>query len=337
MTAIADLPDIRPSLLLDFANSGRVDPRIECTRASSATCFGPDGKLRTVAANVPRINYDPATGKCLGLLVEEARTNLYKFSSNFADSVWTKRAGLAVQAGADISPDGVTYADRLYDNGIQSGGLYLTQTSVVMADATDHTASIFFKNPSVSVTTVLITAYMKTSTNDNLEVSFNISNGAVAYANRGSAVVKGGGVIDVGNGWRRLWVSFNSLTGTNTAGVRFQILYPGSSIGDGSTGISFWGAQLEVGTFPTSYIPTEASAVTRAADVPVVPGQQLSAFGTLLGKYSKAGWKHTSTPPVGALDLSKRIDTAAQVNDTIERLMLYPRQLTAAQITRLTA
>lgn len=62
MTAIADLPEIRPSLLLDFANSGRVDPRIECTRASAATCFGPDGKLRVVPANTPRIDYDPVTG-----------------------------------------------------------------------------------------------------------------------------------------------------------------------------------------------------------------------------------------------------------------------------------
>ncbi|WP_417283868.1 hypothetical protein, partial [Comamonas sp.] len=76
MTVIADLPSIRPSLLLDFANAGRVDPRIQCVRASTATCIGRDGKRRTVAANVPRIDYDPMTGKCLGLLREEARTNI---------------------------------------------------------------------------------------------------------------------------------------------------------------------------------------------------------------------------------------------------------------------
>lgn len=84
MTAIANLPDLRPSLLLDFANSGRVDPRMQSTRASAATCFGPDGKLRTVAANVPRIDYDPVTGSCLGLLLEEARTNLWLNSATAA-------------------------------------------------------------------------------------------------------------------------------------------------------------------------------------------------------------------------------------------------------------
>lgn len=337
MTAIADLPDIRPSLLLDFANSGRVDPRIECTRASSATCWGPDGKLRTVPANTPRIDYDPVTGRCLGLLVEEARANQYRFSSDFSGAAWVKRSGLAAEVGTDMSPDGATYASTLYDNAAQSGGLYVTQTSHVMADATDYTASIFFKNPSALVTGVSVIAYMKTSVNDSVEATFTTSNGTVNLVNRGAAVAKAGGVIDVGNGWRRLWVSFNSLTGTSNIGVRFQMLFPVTTAGDGSTRVSLWGAQLEVGAFPTSYIPTGASAVTRAADVPVLQEQLMSAFGTMLVKYRNAGWTYTNTKPVGSLDLSRQIDTGVQINDHIERAMLYPRQLTAAQLQRLTA
>ena len=84
MTTITDFPAIRPSFLLDFANSGRVDPRISCARASTATCYGCDGKLRTVAANVPRIDYNPATGKCLGLLEVNPRhrsLNTHKYGS----------------------------------------------------------------------------------------------------------------------------------------------------------------------------------------------------------------------------------------------------------------
>lgn len=172
MTAIANLPDLRPSLLLDFANSGRVDPRIQCTRASSATCFGPDGKLRTVAANVPRINYDPATGKCLGLLVEEARTNL-----------WLNSATAVAQSFA--------VAAQAYTLSFEGSG-------------------------SIALTG--------------------------AYSGDSSA-----GTLQSGRRTLTFTTSAGSLSCAPSGDVR--------------------NVQLEAGAFPTSYIPTEASAVTRALDV----------------------------------------------------------------------
>jgi hypothetical protein len=46
------------------------------TRSTTATYIDPTGKIRTAAIDVPRITYDPDTGESLGLLVEEARTNV---------------------------------------------------------------------------------------------------------------------------------------------------------------------------------------------------------------------------------------------------------------------
>jgi hypothetical protein len=71
------------SLLFDFANSQTVDPRITFTRASSATRVNSSGTIVTASTDVARIDYDPVTLACKGLLFEEARTNLLTYSEQF--------------------------------------------------------------------------------------------------------------------------------------------------------------------------------------------------------------------------------------------------------------
>lgn len=70
------LPAIYPTLNLDFANSQTLDPRITFARSSTATYIDKYGLVKLAPANVPRFDFDPITKKCLGLLIEEGRTNL---------------------------------------------------------------------------------------------------------------------------------------------------------------------------------------------------------------------------------------------------------------------
>jgi hypothetical protein len=67
---------IRPTLLLDFASTKKLDSRVTFTRSSIATVINEFGVLQVVASGVPRFDHDPVTGESLGLLLEESRTNL---------------------------------------------------------------------------------------------------------------------------------------------------------------------------------------------------------------------------------------------------------------------
>lgn len=332
MTAIADLPDIRPSLLLDFANSGRVDPRIECTRASAATCFGPDGKLRTVAANVPRIDYDPATGKCIGLRNEEYRVNLLKPSNSFGGAGWGLYSAVIQEAAGDSQVSKLIVAE-----GISTSNSSLRADDLTKPEAVT-TYSLTVEAKAAEYNGLRLLPRAVASATNSVDVRFDLHTGAVGAAiQSGTFAVVSTSIAPIADGMYRCSVVFSTGAEPNLRVQILQVHNGGAVVGNGASGIYIARAQLEAGAFPTSYIPTDTSAVTRAADVQQIPARLLSMFGTLLVKYRNAGWRHTSVKPVGDLDLSKRIDTGAPINDHIERVVLYPRALTTVQIARLTA
>ena len=231
MTEIANLPDIRPSLLLDFANSGRVDPRIQCTRASSATCFGPDGKLRVVPANTPRIDYDPETGKCLGLLVEESRTNL-------------------VYPSVIPSGKGVVFGK------VQLNGNTTAVSGIPSPDGSNNAVSITGASNSTN-----------SSGMDNLRLLAVIPLENVGYSV--SFYLKSAVTVTVREASSGTNVSFAPSSKWTRVSAVFTPTSPNQNIiitSAGGAEFSLFGLQVEVGSFPTSYIPTEGSAVTRAAD-----------------------------------------------------------------------
>ena len=73
-----------PSLDLRFAeNKSLTDAKtgaslVTFTRASTGTYVGSDGLLQSATTNEARFDHNPTTGESLGLLVEEARTNLVR-------------------------------------------------------------------------------------------------------------------------------------------------------------------------------------------------------------------------------------------------------------------
>ena len=187
------LPNIKPTLNLNFAKTKILDPRITFTRNSIGTYFDQYGVLITAQANQARFDHDPVTGESLGLLIEESRTNLLLNSASLS-------------------------------------------TQSVTTSAVAYTLSFY-------------------------------GAGTVTLSGSGTGTLVGSGSFP-----SRVSLTFTPTAGSLTLTVTGSVQY----------------AQLEVGSFPTSYIPTTSAQVTRAADVAVMTGTNFSSWyrqdeGTLYG------------------------------------------------------
>jgi protein tyrosine phosphatase (PTP) superfamily phosphohydrolase (DUF442 family) len=265
---ISNLPIIRPSLLLDFANSKTIDPRITFTRASTATYTGADGLIKNAASGEARFDYNPITGESLGLLIEEQRTNLLTYSENFDNAAWAK-AGLTVAINSAIAPDGTLTADKIVESAT-NGGHYIEMGGVTTVTNTSLTFSFYVK--AVEKTNNLYVQIYDSNTANYLRITIDLGNKSfVSSASAGTASLVSGSITIASNDWLRVTISgipASSNSGSLYA-CRISFLKNDNSnliyTGDGTSGIYLWGAQLEQGAFATSYIPSADSFTSRAS------------------------------------------------------------------------
>ena len=290
---ITDLfPKISPSLDLNFARAQKLDSRISFSRPSAATYFDRNGILRTAASGVPRFDFDPITGACKGLLIEEQRTNLLTYSDQFDNAAWVKTRA-SITANAAIAPDGTLTADKLVED-ITGSSTHALAVGITLATNTAATASVYVKAAEKTYVGLRITA----DGTNHVFCGFNLSTGVAGTPeNAGNGSGATGSIVSVGGGWYRCSLSgIHSTTASNPT-INVYIGSNGTSLiggnfaytGDGTSGIYIWGAQAEVGSFPTSYIKTEAAQATRAADVATMTGANFSNWyrqdeGTFFGE-----------------------------------------------------
>ena len=245
--------------------------------------------LQTAAAGTARFDHDPVTGESKGLLIEEQRTNLIPYSDDFSNAYWSHLFS-SVDNNSVVSPDGSLNAATVTST--SSGtGIGVRRDLVSYTAGNFYTASFYVKYVNAQYVAIDLPD-AATSNNDN--AAFDILNGTVIKdgntSNGGYAAI-----TDVGNGWYRI-----SITGyaQATLATGFVALYLNNSSNSyapffPNVGKSFkvWGAQLEAGAFPTSYIPTSGSQVTRSADAASMTGTNFSDWyrqdeGTVYGEYN---------------------------------------------------
>jgi hypothetical protein len=250
---------VLPKLALDFTTAS-LDPRVTFTRAgNTATVVNSSGYVVPINADLPRFDFNPTTLACNGLLIEESRTNLMTYSSDFADVSWIPLRA-SVTSNATTAPDNTLTADKLVE------------------DTTAVNSHLLYKGPFI-LGTYTYTVFAKAGERSTLQIQQESGgNSRFLLTGNGTATALGANTVSItpfGNGWYRCTTTF---TATGTFFI-YSLLNDGTSIfytGDGTSGLFLWGAQVELASFPTSYIPTVASQVTRTADVATMTGTNFS-------------------------------------------------------------
>jgi hypothetical protein len=272
-TTDLNYPEIRPTLDLNFARVKALDPRITFTRASGGTYVGADGLIKYAGVNEARFDHDPETGESLGLLIEEARTNLFTDSEIKSPETW----GGAGSFGFDniVNPYGVNgpvyYAFQNPDTGVGEKVRPLNANGLI-----NITVSFFAKRRigGLNRDYVRIQFWQELISGGSLPLynfKFDGNNPSTTrYQN-----IK---TEKYSNEWYKF--SFNPIARTDFndgvfgANARFDIEADNSSGADNYV----WGIQVEAGSFPTSYIPTQASTRTRATESVAITGKKFSDF-----------------------------------------------------------
>ena len=270
MSIRGKFPEQRPTLNLDFANSKKLDPRITFSRTTTSTCVDENGLIVTTGADEPRFDHDPTTGESLGLLIEEQRKNQVTYSEDFTQ--WTNTYTTDAVDTSITAPDGTNTATKITDD--STNAAHNVKFSFTTDSSDTFTVSCFVKKGDFSYF-VMILRMIANSEDVYAKFDFdNPSNNAIY----GGGTNRSQTVTEYPNGWYRI-----SLTSTFGAAVTSVFPHIHLTASGGGTGYSgsgnfnyIWGAQLESGSFSTSYIPTSGSTKTRNPDNVTMTGTNFS-------------------------------------------------------------
>ena len=275
-----------PTLTVDYdflLNSGtaitgatKKGPDFTFTRASDAGSFLSTGVFALVGANdLPRFTHDPADSNAqLGLLMEEVRTNLCLQSSTFGTtwSVGALNVDIPTTNNSDIF--GTTTADEIATTNTAD------EAYAVFQDLAGLTANVV-TSCSVHVKTGTNVSFVQLAWDDtgggadglfcNFQLTGAGTAGTVTALAAGGDTLKASIELTTDGFYRCVIVGEIDI---GTAG-RFTIsmvdridavVFEAADLADNDS-IIVCAADIQVGSFMTSHIPTTTASVTRAKDV----------------------------------------------------------------------
>jgi hypothetical protein len=254
------------------------------TRASTAVRTNSTGLLESMGSGVPRLSY--MYGSCPALLLEPQRTNLALYSEDFSNATWTKVAG-TVASNSTSAPDGNTTADT-FTSSLTTNSIVVRTVSITSGST--YSLSFYVKQGTQKFVYIRFTS--NALSNNFVSVVYDLQDGTVGQTQVGSSsgTLVSASVQSAGNGFYRLVLvaSINQIDGN--IGIGFASAKTGNTFNNFggitstiTSGNDFYlyGAQLELGAYPTTYIPTTTASATRVADTATKTG-----ISSLIGQTS---------------------------------------------------
>lgn len=219
-----------------------------------------------ILEDLPRLDYSGGAS-CPALLLEPQRQNLFLHSEYLSGSFWFDDDIIRVQnTNETLSPEGVYNAVKLTETATNARHRLASNTISVSNQV--YTASVFLKKGTARY------GFVHLSGANAYTIVVDLEDGTITDTATNSTIIHQS-VEDYGNGWYRCSVAGNMVSVTTAYVVQFGTAgsaepaynnYVPIFLGSTSNNIYAFAPQVEAGSYPTSYIPTMGSAVTRSAD-----------------------------------------------------------------------
>jgi hypothetical protein len=183
-----------------------------------------------ILEDMPRIDYTNSSSPAL--LLEPQRTNLVEYSEYINSPHYAKSAGITLTNNYGESPEGVKNSTRVEST---DSNQYLLDSFTLPANKT-----------------YVATCYVKGTSGERIKQYVDGDGAGVLYED-----------ILLDGTWQRNDLIINTDSDGGT--VNLHLLF-GYGLTNPARDIETWGWQLEEGNYPTSYIPTYGTAVTRGKD-----------------------------------------------------------------------
>lgn len=232
------------------------------TRSGTATYYDSNGYLQTSSSGALRFGYNPNTLDFSGLIVEDSSTNLLLQSSDFTQSVWTKTNASSSAVNSVTGPTNTLSAQKITASSTL-GQHSVSQQIIAAAEIGQvYTFSIFAKASGYSWIRLQLSGATGTAW-----VFINLVTGAIGTTQNVTVTPR---VEKLPNGWVRASVSKVAGVASSIIGTCFIQTEDNQTldwIADGTSGVELYGAQAEAKSVMTSYIHTQATQQSRAAEV----------------------------------------------------------------------